>query len=94
MPLTNSQYNELQRMYDARQLENHHEYTRRKKAIYSKITSLSEIDSQIASTALAHATALMDNNLAEAESLKSSLAELKSKKYQILHEHGYTPEDL
>lgn len=44
MPLTNSQYDEIIRAYDARQLKNEHDREERTRYAYIKIPRLREID--------------------------------------------------
>lgn len=49
MALSNSQYDEIIRKYDARQLRNQHLLEERTKDAYDKIPQLREIDDAIAS---------------------------------------------
>lgn len=44
MPLTNSQYDEIIRAYDARQLKNEHDREERTRYAYIKVPRLREID--------------------------------------------------
>ena len=56
MPLSNSQYDELTRGYNARQLDNQHELEKRVAAIYAKDARLARIDDEIAGTSVAQAS--------------------------------------
>ena len=58
MPLNNSQYGELIREYNARQLRNQRITELRAKEAYRKIPRLKEIDDAIASCSVAQAACL------------------------------------
>ena len=62
MPLTNSQYDEIIRVYDARQLKNEHDREERIRYAYIKIPRLREIDDAIATCSVAQAKKLLDGD--------------------------------
>lgn len=47
MPLSNSQYDEIFRKYDEKQLASQHQLERRTKDVYARIPALKEIDDAI-----------------------------------------------
>ena len=55
MPLSNTQYDEIIRTYDARQLRNKREQEKKLRYAYQKIPRLREIDDAIASCSVAQA---------------------------------------
>ena len=55
MPLTNTQYDQITREYDARQLKNVRDAESRTKSAYEQIPRLKEIDDAIASCSVAQA---------------------------------------
>ncbi len=77
MPLSNSQYDELIRSYNARQLDNQHKLEERIAAIYAKDTRLSQIDGEIASVSVAQAKKLIDGDEDALTGLKAQLALLR-----------------
>ena len=59
MALSNSQYDELIRRYNARQIANQHRLEKRRATIYSKNPRLSQIDDEIAETSVSQAKRLI-----------------------------------
>lgn len=94
MPLSNSQYDELIRGYNARQLDNQHELEERTAAIYAKDARLAQIDAEIAGTSVAHAKKLIDGDEGALADLKAQIALLKEEKNNILQKLGYNLESL
>lgn len=94
MALSNSQYDELIRRYNVRQLENQHELEERTAAIYAKDARLAEIDAEIAGASVAQAKKLIDGDADALSDLRRQLARLKDEKNMILQRLGYKPEDL
>ncbi len=60
MSISNTQYNEIQRKYDARQLHNQHVVQQRKTALYEKYPRLKELDNLIASASVKSAKRLLE----------------------------------
>ncbi|MBP3486801.1 MAG: ATP-binding protein [Roseburia sp.] len=88
MALSNSQYDEIFRTYDERQLHNQHVIERRTKEAYAQIPGLKEIDDAIASCSVAQARKLLDGDSDALEELKQQLDAYRSKKAALLKEHG------
>ncbi len=89
MPLSNSQYDEILREYDARQLENKRLLDSRKKKAYEAAPSLKEIDRSIAEYSVASARRLLDGEDGALKDLKAELSSLRKKRGQLLEELGY-----
>lgn len=89
MALSNSQYDEIFRTYDERQLHNQHVLESRTKEAYAQIPGLKEIDDAIASCSVAQARKLLDGDSAALEELKHQLDDYRSKKAALLKEHGF-----
>lgn len=92
MPLNNSQYDEIIREYDARQLHNQHLLEARIQDAYEQIPQLKEIDGAIASCSVAQAKRLLDGDQEALSNLRTQIAEYRSKRSLLLKEHGF-PED-
>lgn len=88
MPLSNSQYDEIFRTYDARQLHNQHVLEERTRQAYAQIPGLKEIDDAIASCSVAQARKLLDGDSDALEDLKHQLDDCRAKKAALLKEHG------
>lgn len=89
MPLSNSQYDEILREYDARQLRNQHLLEARTKEAYSQVPRLKEIDDAIASCSVAQARRLLDGDNAALASLKQQIIAYREEKATLLQEHGF-----
>lgn len=89
MSLSNSQYDELQRQYDARQLRNQHIVQERKAGIYLKYPRLKELETRIAAASVHCARQLLesedDNALIQ---LKQELSRYRSERADILSHAG------
>ena len=92
MALSNSQYNQLMRMYEQRQLDNEHRLARRYEEVYERIPKLRELDASISSFSLKKARLLLDGDQNALSELKSDLADIISEKKSALISYGY-PED-
>lgn len=92
MALTNMQYDEIRRGYDARQLHNKELLDKRTKEVYSRSPELMEIDHSIAAYSVDSARKLFDGDGTALSNLKKQLALLRLRKAQILKELGL-PED-
>lgn len=92
MPLNNSQYDEILRGYDAKQLKTQHILETRTQEVYEKAPQIRDIDHAIAECSVASAKRLLDGDSTALEQLKSQIAAYRSQKKQILAGLGY-PED-
>lgn len=89
MPLSNSQYDEIIREYDARQLKNQHTLEDRIQDAYARIPQLKEVDDQIASCSVAQAKKLLDGDETALPILKEQIAAFRLKKAELLKTHGF-----
>lgn len=89
MALTNTQYDELIRQYNAKQIRNQHIIDARKKEVYSKSEALSSIDSKISSISVLQAKKLLDGDETALKQLKQQILTLKNEKSALLHALGY-----
>lgn len=89
MPLSNSQYDEILREYDARQLRNQHLLEARTKTAYEQIPRIKEIDDAIASCSVSQARRLLDGDEEALRSLRGQIAAYRQEKASLLHEHGF-----
>lgn len=92
MPLNNSQYDQIIREYDARQLKMRHILDQRTKEAYERSPRLKEIDHSIAECSVASARKLLDGDPTALQKLKDQIADFRSQKKSLLAELGY-PED-
>lgn len=92
MALSNSQYDQLMRVYEQRQLDNEHRLRDRYQTAYSLIPALEEVDHAISSLSVRKARRLLDGDSTALTSLKEELSSLVLKKQQLLKSHGL-PED-
>ena len=73
MALSNSQYEQLMRMYEQRQLDNEWRLQRRYEEVYARIPRLQELDHTISSLSLRKARCLLDGDHQALSDLKSEL---------------------
>lgn len=92
MPLNNSQYDEIIREYDARQLKNQHILEDRIKNVYAQIPRLKEIDDAVASCSVAQARRLLDGDHAALSALREQISAYRREKAKLLEEHGFAPD--
>lgn len=84
MPLSNSQYDELIRTYDARQLKNQHDLEQRIRHAYLKVPRLKEIDDAIASASVAQAKKMLEGDEQALSALKGQLAAYRKERCDLL----------
>lgn len=89
MALSNSQYDEIIRGYDARQLRSQHLLDARTKDAYRKIPRLQEIDHAIASCSVEHARRLLDGDSHALSALNERIAGYRREKEMLLTENGF-----
>ena len=94
MPLSNSQYDEIFRKYDEKQLASQHQLERRTKDVYARIPALKEIDDAIATCSVEQARRLLDGDAAALATLREKLSDYRRQKEQLLQEHGLTSDYL
>ena len=94
MPLKNSQYDEIMREYNRRQLHNKHILDQHIEEAYTKIPRLEEIDREVSSLSLKKARALLGAALAEPVALGNAIDELAEERRCLLRAYGYPEDDL
>ena len=94
MALSNSQYDQLMRMYEQRQLDNEHDLNRRYEEAYARIPKLMELDDLISSVSIKKARCLLDGDTNALSDLKAELAGLISAKHSALISAGYPADYL
>lgn len=94
MPLNNSQYDELIREYNVKQIRNQHRVQERIQEVYQKEPHLKEIDDAISSCSLDHAKKLLNGDASALKELHEKLSDYKKQRLQILTKLGYSKDYL
>lgn len=94
MPLSNAQYDEIMRGYDARQIKNKHIADVRTSQAYQRAPRLKEIDTAIAETSIRQAKKIFDGDDTALADLKRQLADYRIERRQLLTRLGYPPDYL
>lgn len=89
MALSNSQYQEIMREYQAQQLRNKHAQDARVEEIYQKIPAIRELDQEVSTRALLRAKELLNGDQAALERLREEIADLREQKAFLLASKGY-----
>ena len=89
MALSNSQYDEIMRGYQSRQLQNRRIAKEREEKVYAQIPALKQIDDTMAEISVESARKLLDGDTQALHVLKADLADLRVKKATLLTEYGY-----
>lgn len=88
MALSNSQYNQLMRTYEQRQLDNEHHLREHYKKAYALIPELERLDDLVSSLSLRRARGLLEGDDNAIISLRSELNDLILQKKNLLESHG------
>ena len=80
MALTNSQYDQLMRIYEQRQIDDEHRLRDHYQKAYSMIPALKELDQSISSLSVEKARRLLDGDSTALSSLKEDLHQLIQRK--------------
>ena len=94
MSLTNSQYDEIMRGYEARQLKNKHKQSERREKLYALEPRIKEIDDSISTYSVTCAKRLIDGDHTALARLRQEIASLKKEKEQLLLSQGYPADYL
>lgn len=94
MSLTNSQYDEIMRGYEARQLVNKHKQSERLEKLYALEPRIKEIDDSISTYSVACAKKLIDGDNTALAKLRQDIASFKKEKEQLLLSQGYPADYL
>ena len=89
MPLTNSQYDEIMRGYQERQLHNQHLMSKRKSDAYAKIPRFKEIDEAIAKVSVQQARKRLEGDQNALNTLHAQIASYRAERRELLAKHGY-----
>ena len=94
MALTNSQYDQLMRVYEQRRLDNENRLRRRMEEVYRTIPALEELDHSISELSLRQAKRLLDGDDTALVSLKDKIHQMSSSKARLLKSAGYPADYL
>lgn len=94
MSLTNSQYDDIMRGYEARQLKNKHKQSERLEKLYALEPRIKEIDDSISTYSVACAKKLIDGDHTALAKLRQDIASFKEEKERLLCAHGYPADYL
>lgn len=94
MALTNSQYDQIMRGYEARQRRARKKFEEKKEQIYRQIPELQALDEALATNSIQQAKLQVLGKYEEANALKLETDEIPKKKMLLLQQHGYTKKDL
>ncbi len=94
MALNNSQYDEIQRGYDERQLRNKDILAARTKEVYAKAPEFLEIERSIAECSVTSARKFFDGDESAISELKLQIAALRTRKASLLESLGYPADYL
>ena len=89
MALSNSQYDQLMRTYEQKQLDNEHRLQRHFEEAYARIPKLQELDHAISSLSLSKARILLEGDDSALIHLKEELSDLIAEKKRLLVENGF-----
>ncbi len=89
MALSNAQYDEIIREYDARRIYNQHIVEQRRSELYKEEPRLAEIDDTIASYSVSQALKILEGDTNALSELKDELKNLQKSKADIMRTLGY-----
>lgn len=92
MAMNNTQFDAIMRKYDKLQLQHQYELSKRFDEVYAKIPEYKTLEESIPTVSMSYTRRLLDGDVAARDALKASLAEISSKKKQLLLQNGF-PED-
>ena len=88
MPLTNTQYDEIMRTYEKRQLDRQQLIDERKKELARIDPEFTKIDSRIARSSVATAKQLLSGDTSAQEHLHKKIQHLRQQRTDLLKEYG------
>ena len=88
MALTNTQYAEIMRGYDKRQLQNRHRLQAKQKRVFAACPRLAELEKEISSCSLSYARKRLAGDPDALNGLKQTLADLREEKTALLASLG------
>ena len=94
MALTNSQYDQIMRDYEAKQRAARLQLEEKKSTIYAQVPALKELEEEIASFCVQQARQLLAGDENALPTLRNQLAKARKKRISLLTQAGYSPDDL
>ena len=94
MALTNSQYDQIMRAYEAKQRTARLGLEKRKAKIHAAVPALKELDEQIASISVRQAQLLLEGDQNALETLKGQLSDIRGTRTSLLTQAGFSPDEL
>ena len=94
MALTNSQYDQIMRAYEAKQRTARLGLEKRKAKIHAAVPALKELDEQIASISVRQAQLLLEGDQTALETLKGQLSDIRGTRTSLLTQAGFSPDEL
>ena len=94
MALTNSQYDQIMRAYEAKQRTARLGLEKRKAKIHAAVPALKELDEQIASISVQQAQLLLEGDQNALKTLKGKLSDIRDARTSLLVQAGFSPDDL
>jgi len=88
MALTNSQYDQIMRIYEQRQIEDEHRLREHYRKAYALIPALEQVDQSISSLGIEKAKRLLEGDESALSSLREELGRLIEQKNRLLAEGG------
>ena len=84
MALSNSQYQEIMRDYQAQQLKNRHRQEERVQEVYQALPAVQELDQAVSSRAVLRARELLNGDEKARERLREEIRDLREQKASLL----------
>lgn len=94
MELSNSQYNQIRRIYDELLIKHRHFIEARTAEVYNRIPQLRDIEDMMADVSANNIMEMLLNKNGSSEATKAKLAELEAKRIDLLKANGYSPDYL
>lgn len=92
MPLSNSQYQAIMRIYNERQYQDRYEQEKRCQEVYEKIPQLKSFEDEISTQAALQARFLLNGDERAAEKQKERVRQLREQKAELMEAFGYPPD--
>lgn len=89
MALSNAQYQEIMRNYQAQQLLNKREQDQRVDEVYKKLPAVKELDRAVSTRAVLRAKELLNGDKKAIDRLRDEIADLREQKMFLLASKGY-----
>lgn len=94
MALTNTQYDELMRSYDEKQLRHQRLLSKRRKKLYEDVPRIREIDAQIAHLSVSRGKQLLNGDDSALSDLAGQISILSGQKKKLMEESGFPSDYL